>query len=324
MKFFFYSLFLVVSSIGSSKIYEVFPDPGESSFCWEVADTAPFDELILTWNGMRPEQGGYFLFVRVKQNGEWSPLLYYGQWGSWGQLLFRDAPEDSFASTSRGVVSPKSGKCDGFIVFAQSTHPIGALSVFTNEPVTSSSSETESFAPILLKNPDKQSMITLRQRRYSDLYLTTAVSIAVNTLYKKKKIDPVSFAELSYDQEYDAYDHWNLSAAQASASLEDNYLVQIQRLPNFAALYSYLAQGCPVVVGIKGTLKGGPRPHAREHALCVIGYDPATQRVHCIDPYFPTDNATVVSYSLSDFTAAWGKRNNIACTFKAKKSPPEH
>ncbi len=318
MKWFFYTLFLAASSIGSSKIYEHFPDANESSFYWEVADTAPFNELILTWNGLRPEKDGHFFFVSVRQNGEWSPQLYYGQWGSWGQLLFRDTPEDSFASAFRGVVSPKSGHCDGFIVSVQSAHPIGALSVFINEPAISSSGK-ESLAPVLLKNPDKQSLITLRQLRYSDLYVTTAVSIAVNTLYQEKKIDPVAFATLSYDQEFDAYDHWNLSAAQASAALEGNYLVQIQKLPDFGALYSYLAKGCPVVVGIKGTLGGGPRPHYREHALCVIGYDPSTQRVHCIDPYFPTDKSTAVSYSLFDFTAAWGKRKNIACTFKAIK-----
>lgn len=315
MKCFFYTLFLATSSIGSSKIYEHFPDANESSFCWEVADTAPFNELILTWNSMRPEKGGHFFFVSVKQNGEWSPLLYYGQWGSWGQLLFRDAPEDSFASTFRGVVSPKSGHCDGFIISVQSEHPVGALSVFTNESVISSPGRAP-LAPILLENPSKQSLITLRENRYADLYLTTAVSIAVNTLYQEKKIDPAALAAHSYDQEYDAYDHWNLCAAAASAALEGNYLVQIQRLPDFAALYSYLAKRCPVVVGIKGTLKGGPRPHYREHALCVIGYDPAAQTVHCIDPYFPTDKSTAVSYSLSDFTAAWEKRKNIACTFK--------
>jgi hypothetical protein len=316
MKFFLYTLFLGIFSLGSAKLYEHFPDSSETSCYWEVADTDPFDELILTWNCLRPEIGGYFFFVSLKQNGEWSPLLYYGQWGSWGQMLFRDDPEDFFATSLRGVVAPKSGYSDGFIVFVHSDYPIGALSVFTNE--RTASSQNLSLTPILLGNPDKQSLITLRQNRYSDLYLTTAVSIAVNTLFKEKKINPVEFAAACYDQEFDAYDHWNLSAAQAYEALEGKYLVQVQRLPDFTALYSYLAQGCPVVVGIKGTLSGGPRPHYREHALCVIGYDPGTQRVHCIDPYFPVDNSTAVSYSLADFREAWEKRNNIACTFKPK------
>jgi Peptidase_C39 like family len=318
MKYFLTTLLLVLSSIGSSTLYEHFPDPGETSAIWEETETAPFDELILTWNGLRPSAGGHFFFVSIRQNGEWSPLLYYAQWGAWGQTLFRDAPDDSFATANRGVVSPKSGPADGFIVFVDSVHPIASLSVFTNDPANVSSGKGP-LSPIFLKNPDKQSLITLREPRYSDLYLTTAVSIAVNTLYQEKKINPAAFAAQSYDQEFDAYDHWNLCAAEAYAALEGKYLVQIQRLPDFSALCSYLYQGCPVVVGIKGTLKGGPRPHYREHALCVIGYDPAPEKVHCIDPYFPVDKATAVSYSLADFMEAWGKRKNIACTFKELK-----
>jgi len=318
MKYFLTTFFLILSSTGSSKIYDHFPDSGETPLIWEVSETAPFDELILTWNGTRPAAGGYFFFVSVRQNGEWSPLLYYGQWGAWGQMLFRDAPEDSFATAFRGVVSLKSGHADAFIVFVDSLYPIGSISVFTNEPANVFSRK-EPLLPVLLKNPAKQSLITLRERRYSDLYLTTAVSIAVNTLIQEKKIDPSAFAAQSYDQEFDAYDHWSLCAAAASEALDGKYLVQIQRLPDFTALYSYLAQGCPVVVGIKGTLKGGPRPFYREHALCVIGYDPEAQKVHCIDPYFPTDKSTNVSYSLTDFMEAWGKRKNIACTFKTIK-----
>lgn len=313
MKYLFYILFLGSAAIGSSKLYEHFPDPSNTAFFWEVSDAEPFNELELTWNAQRTAEDGFYFFVSLKQGDEWSPMLYYGQWGSWGQMLFQDSPEDSLASTRRGIVSSRKGKCDGFKIYVQSDYPIDSLSAFTNAPTPPTS---EPQIPILLANPDRQSLITLRCDRYTDHYLTTAVSIAVNTLFQHKKINPVDFAQNAYDQENDAYNHWNLSAAQAFVALEGKYTVQVQKLPDFETLYSYLARGTPVVVGIQGTIMGAPRPYYREHAVCVIGYDPTTKKVHCIDPFFPNDKATPVSYSLSDFTKAWNKRQNIACTFK--------
>ena len=79
----------------------------------EGCETIPFDELILCWNAIRANSNDYPFWVSLRQRGAWSPFLYYGDWGIRSQMLTGESPDDSFASTSRGVALVKQGVCDG-------------------------------------------------------------------------------------------------------------------------------------------------------------------------------------------------------------------
>lgn len=79
-----------------------------------------------------------------------------------------------------------------------------------------------------------------------------------------------------------------------------------------------MKQGTPVIVSVRGPLTGSARPYAKGHLLVVIGYDSLNQKVICMDPAFPKDSETHVSYGLSDFVQAWNRRGNVAYVFTKK------
>lgn len=281
---------------------------------WEELQTPPFTELILSWNTTRPAAGRFTFFVSVQENSEWSPWLYFGEWGCDGQMLFIDEPEGSNAKVRQGRVF-----CNATGFRVQTIATGGAelnnlmLSVATNSPLVEKELPTEA---VLLPHSQRQSQITLRHPRYADLALPTAMTVAINTILKSKVIDASHFAANVYDGDFDYYESLPLSVAEAGHHLWPQISVHAERLPNFNTLHAHLMAGFPVVALLKGTLTGAPRPFYIPHAVCVIGYDPAAQTVICIDPFFPNDRATQVAYSISDFLTAWKKQNNLSVIFQ--------
>ncbi|MDE3046551.1 MAG: C39 family peptidase [Verrucomicrobiota bacterium] len=291
-------------------------------FTWEFPETAPFNELILTWNAKRPSEGRYSFFVSLHQQGQWSPWLYTNEWGDLGQIIFLDAPADSFAASVTDAVKPKQGMADGFrikVVAAEVDNlsglqhlwaTISNLSEFRARPLD------RELDLILLPNAPRQSQITLRHPRSLDLSLPTAMSTAMNTILQRKAVNPSEFCEQVIDSDTDFYESWVLNAAEASNQLGSDYAVRVERLADFETLHTYLLNGSPVLIPIRGSLPGGPRLYYMPHILCVIGYNPEERKVYCIDSGFPSDKSTFVSYKIEDFLRCWNNQKNIATVFQ--------
>ncbi|HSX25979.1 MAG TPA: C39 family peptidase [Chlamydiales bacterium] len=291
---------------------------------WQEESTMPFDELILSWNAIRPSSGRFGFLVSLRQNDAWSPWLYYAEWGAPGQILFRENPPTSFAETRFGVAGPlkENGKtknlCTGFRVKVLTS---GGASLHALKSVGVSIARLSEFkiAPVgdlsrvLFENVPRQSQIMLRHPRYTDLSMPTAMTVALNYLRGNRDIDGSDFAESVCDDDNLGYEDWVFNAAEGYNRIQREALVT--RLPDFAALHASLLRGLPVLIGMKGSVTGGPRPFYREHTLCVIGYDPDQRKVHCIDTAFPNDRSTAVAYPLDDFLRVWATQRNIACIF---------
>jgi hypothetical protein len=95
----------------------------------------------------------------------------------------------------------------------------------------------------------------------------------------------------------------------------------VERLLDFEALYQQLDRGVPVIVSVRGPLPGSASPYAKGHLLVVRGYDASSQKVLCMDPAFPADEKTLVSYELSDFIQAWDRRGNLAYILVPSERP---
>ena len=61
-------LFLNLFYLEAYMIHQKFP----IEHVWKEENLEPFDELILSWNGMRPLGGSFLFYVRVK-TAHWSP-----------------------------------------------------------------------------------------------------------------------------------------------------------------------------------------------------------------------------------------------------------
>lgn len=295
------------------------PDEKTSSETfWEELNLPSFKELTLSWNALRPANGRYTFFVRVKRNEQWSPWLYYAEWSSQGQIIFTDAPTHSFATAYEGKVKPKAGTCDGYQIKVcgsggtdlRGLYNLTACTSDLNQFTTTQDQKPLDF--VFLDGVPRFSQLMTRNPRYNDLALPTAMTILLNYCMGENVILPADFAEKVIDDDTAFYESWSFNIAQASHYLNGRAFLEFSYVSNFATVHDHLVKGYPTIAFISGWFEGCPRPYRMEHAVCVIGYDPSENKVQCIDPGFPNDRATLTSYHLSDFLKGWAKQCNKA------------
>lgn len=288
---------------------------------WREETVAPFDELMLTWNGSRPPTGHYSIYVSLKTD-KWSPYLLYASWGKDLQSSFLSALEGCPFRVYQDVVELKNGgKATGFQVKivpenGAELHHLRSLHVFING---GDSSEKNVDLDSIYLNVNGLSQITLPHPRAKDLCSPTSTTAAVRYLLNQDSLDPVLFAERSRDQGFDIFGNWVLNVAESSSVLGPAWDCWVGRLTGFGDIYERLCQKIPVVVSVRGPLVGSALPYAKGHLLVVIGYDALHEKVLCMDPAFSSDEKTHVSYPLRDFVEAWERRGRIAYCWSCAK-----
>jgi hypothetical protein len=286
-----------------------------NQWTWEQRTQEPFDELILSWNGFRPNVGFWEFSVSLWQNG-WSPWLKYAEWGAGRQKTFRT--HSSVAHTDQDIVKPKAGSCTALRIQGvgcegadlSQLHGITVALSNTHLPLKEL---TKDFSAAYLTEVPLQSQMILPHPRCHDLCSPTATSAAINFLRKTDAIDPIRFSDAVRDHEFDIYGNWVLNTAAAYDTLQGTHRTYVARLPSFSAALQQISRGLPVVVSIKGPLEGAPLPYANGHLMLLTGYD--KQRVFCMDPGYPNHASTKASYPLYAFLEAWGRRRNLAYLF---------
>ena len=287
---------------------------------WKEENLSPFDELMISWNAIRPKKGRLIFYVSVKIN-EWSPWLLYASWGNDGQSSFLTTQESLVRVYQDDLEVLEGKKATAFQIkiitedgaLLNSLH---GLHVYTNGDKFQGPQELLScLDPIYLEVPGLSQM-TVDHIRYRDLCSPTATAVVTRYLSSNYTIDPVGFAQKVWDSGFDIFGNWVFNVAQASTYLGCEWNCWVERLNGFENIYQCLVQGSPVVVSVRGPLPGSPLPYAKGHLMAVIGYDSLNQKVICVDPGFPTDNETHVAYDLSDFIQAWNRRGNVAYVFR--------
>lgn len=291
--------------------------------CWKMEAVRPFDELILSWNGWRPAKGKWTFWVSLRREENWSPWVQYAEWAPHSQRTFQYAPQGTWVEGYQDCVFPKEGKCDGFQVkviaeggasleaFDTFYVCLSSLSFYATHPA-------ESLRSVCLPNALRRSQMKLDHPRAKDLCSPTALTNAMHCLIKEITTDPVAFAAKIHDCAFDIYGNWILNTAQAYMELGGRFRLHVQRLSDFSALHSFLVRQLPVVVSVRGPLRGSPQPFTFGHLICIVGYEAENKQVLCVDSAFPEDKETFVRYGLDDFLEAWGRRHNLAYTFSPK------
>lgn len=287
---------------------------------WKEENLPPFDELLLSWNAIRPVEGKFLFYVSVN-TGEWSPWLLYAAWGNDEQSSFlsttEEAPVRVYQDTLEVLNKEKATAFQIKIIPEGSAtlDSIHALHVYTNGNETQELQLPDSYsAPIYLEVPGLSQM-TVDHPRYRDLCSPTSTTAVTRYLSEDHTIDPISFAQNVWDSGFNIFGNWVFNVAHASTYLGSQCKCWVERLNGFEQIYHYLTQGTPVVVSVRGPLAGSAQPYAAGHLIAVIGYDPLNQKVICMDPAFPTDVETHVFYDRSDFVDAWNRRGNISYIF---------
>lgn len=289
---------------------------------WKEENLASFNELILSWNANRPIERELLFYVSVK-TCEWSPWLLYASWAGEDQSSFSNRDQKTHVSIFQDTLEVVDGyKADAFRikVMAQSEtdlNNVHSLHVYTNGNKNQELNSIDCLDSICLKMSGVSQM-TVDHPRCADLCSPTSTVIATRYLSDKCEIDPASFACSVWDKGFDIFGNWVFNVAQASTYLSPQWDCWVERLNGFHEIYQRLTQGTPVVVSIRGPLPGSALPYKGGHLMVVVGYDALLKRVICLDPAFPSDKETFVSYELFDFTQAWKRRGNVAYIFSKR------
>jgi hypothetical protein len=285
---------------------------------WKIEGIPPFDELMITWNGARPAEGKFHFSVSVLLD-KWSPWLLYATWGSDGQTGCHSKSTDAPIRVYQDALEVLEGqKATGFQIKVVPEGVIRGLHVYTNSDKTQEPQQTIPYSEPVILPVKGISQITLKHARPRDLCSPASTTAVVRYLSNNEQLNPVYFADHSWDGHFDIFGNWVFNVAQAAAVLGPKWDCWVERLSGFDDIYRRLHQGTPVVVSIRGPILGGAEPYPRGHLIAVIGYDPKEQKAICMDPAFPADEKTIVRYDLSELLQAWNRRGRVAYVFNKK------
>lgn len=308
-------LFLNIYNLEAHMIHQKFP----IEQVWKEENLEPFDELILSWNGMRPLEGRFFFYVSVKTD-HWSPWLHYATWGNDGQSSFDFKLTEAPVKVYQDAVEVLDGqKATGFQikVVCEGEASLGELHgihVYTNSDKDLAREESKALASVFLEVPGLSQMV-LNHVRYKHLCSPTSTTAVVRYLSNHSSVDPIDFAENVWDRGFDIYGNWVFNVAQASNHLGSGWFSWVERLGGFNDIYKSLIKGIPVVVSVKSPLPGSAQVYSQGHLIVITGFDALKQKIICMDPAFSKDDETHVAYDLTDFLQAWARRGRIAYIF---------
>lgn len=281
------------------------------TYVWVENQVIPFDELIVSFNALRPQRGFYEISISVLQ-GKWTEWLTYVAWGSVMQKSFshkraafsidQDVVESQGATGFRVKVKAGGG---ADIQQFQALHASMLTGFEKRLPVGDSIYLEVNGLSQLAQDPQFAKRICAG----------TSTAACVSYL-KQTSIDPIAFSLGAYDSSFDIFGNWVFNVAKAYELLGPGWRCWVQRLKNFDAVLDQLHQGIPVVVSVKGRLPKCHLPYDNGHLITVIGYDSGTQEVICMDPAYPKNEDTIVHYPISSFLDVWAARKGLAFLFR--------
>lgn len=310
----------------ASGVFHHYPEHDERTIncTWEETTPDPFEELIVSWNAQRPTDGDFRVSVMIKtQHGTWSSKIPYMEWGHHGQKSFNIKDESCGVHVFQDCIDVvKEMKATAFRVEVESLGNANLSKLWALHAYTKMCSKDLSDATPFKqmdRNIDllvpKISQMALTHPRAKDLCSPTSTTAVIRYLSKCAEHNPIHFAAKSIDEGFDIYGNWVLNVVQASHELGSSWECWVARLNGFEQLMAQLSLGIPVIVSVRGPLTGGALPYAQGHLLVVKGYDVDCNRVLCMDPGFPFDDETYVSYDRDEFVQAWSRRGLIAYQF---------
>lgn len=280
-----------------------------------------FTQLICSWNAQRPAKGYLRFKVRVRDQTtkrwlDWHPMY---EWGASTQRSFFDCKALSSYHHVR-LEMAKNRTADGFHIVIEPMHgaqlgcikqlaiSLSRLDLFEHEMITK---EYTKLKPIHIKPVPLLSQMKLPHVDYEVLCSPSATWMLTSYLLGTA-LDPIHFANSVYDHGLAAYGSWPFNTAHAFEAADHQYPFHVERLHSFKELHAQLDKGIPVVVSVRGTIRGAPKSYPGGHLLLVVGYNPIQKHVICHDPAALHQHAVLKHYPLKNFLRAWERSYRLS------------
>ncbi len=326
--------YLYAGSFSKTYSHQVSATSNKLSSVWHEDGTFPFNELIVSWNALRPKSGKYTIYTRVKGK-RWSNWIKSAEWGAGRQQSFSYTKDEVAQLEINCITLKRNALATAFEVKVDVS---GGADLGSMRHLYACASNLNKYGIIkpsrnlrsgVIEHVLQQSQMVLKHSRARDMCSPTATSTVVSYLLGRindywapdngKELralfDAVDFAALAHDDTFDLYGNWVLNVAAAYDISGGKVPCRVERLASFDALHQYLLNDRPVVVSVQGPLRGSALPYAKGHLMVVIGWDAQNQLVCCIDSAFGSNKRTKVWYHSDDFLKAWGRRKNLSYVF---------
>lgn len=296
-------------------------------YIWTVDKTHEFNELIFSWNALRPESGNMTFWVSINypQQSSWHRIA---EWGPDYQKTFINKRHPYVHTKHVRVEMQKHKLANGFrikVIFSNGASPHQLKALFACISNTKlfriSVPNLSSLKDIHPLNVPKQSQRVIDHPRALELCSPTSTSMLVHYFINKMNHSSlrcsmhdyvIDFADKVHDDSnLNIYGNWILNVAQAFDSSNGGVFFRVERLNNFTALHDYLTKRIPVAVSVR-RLRGGAMPYRNGHFMVVVGWDALQKLVTCIDPAFEGNGNTLRHYRLRDFLQAWARSTNLS------------
>lgn len=285
-------------------------------------DVDPFGQLIFSWNALRPETGYFSFYVQVRdaKTKKWGKWHQMAQWGAGIQRSYASARDSLTHYVHVRLEMRNNNLADAFAIKIES-HEGADLSLMHSFVVSLTDfsrfrSELDDrrlykLPSVRVRGVPKLSQFELDHPRNDGLCSPTSCTMLTSFLLNRP-IDPLEFAHKSFDDGLDKYGSWPFNIAHAYECANGEAHFCVARLNSFASLHNHLKKGIPVVVSVRGSIKGAPKVYHNGHLLIVVGYDTRKKEVICHDPAAPTAHKTLARYALKHFLAAWERSHRLA------------
>lgn len=303
----------------------MFQNRKKNSLIIKEESVNPFTQLIFSWNAYRPSNGQLHFYVRVRdaKTKSWDQWHKMVEWGSDKQKSHFSRGKHSVYTYARlemhdgrkGDAFQVKAECKGKVNLGAVKGIIVAASDFTQFEPEIYKQRGKGLASHLIESIYPKSQMMIDHPRANMLCSPTSLSMVVESL-TGNDIEPLDFANKVYDQGLGVFGNWGFNMAHAFEHTDEDLLFYTTRLSSFKDLYEILKQDMPVVVSVRGEIKGARKEYNNGHLLVVVGYDAKRSKVLCYDPAFDTHEEVPQAYDLHDFIVAWERSRRL--TYKSE------
>jgi hypothetical protein len=281
-----------------------------------------YSQLIFSWNALRPRKGYLIFYVqarnaKTKTWGQWHKMV---EWGARVQRSFKNKNDDFSRYEYVRLEINNRFMADGFRikVAVADGAPLESLKSFSislsNHTAFTSEVDAElwkKFNTVHIQKVPTLSQFLVDHPKADSICSPTSCSMLTSFL-KQMFVDPKKFAEGAFDKGLGVYGSWPFNMAHAFEMGDGAFWFFTARLNSFERLYERLKTGIPVVVSVRGPLKGAASAYKHGHLLMVVGFDSERQEVLCHDPAFKSLAETKHRYPIKDFLIAWERSKRLA------------
>lgn len=287
----------------------------QNCFYFTKNEVAPFTQLLLSWNAVRPEKGKFTFFVQAKDAKK-------NRWGSWHRMIeWGNSVQRSYATQSDGfskylhvrLETEGLHKAQAFRI--KVTAQEGA-SISLLKSIAVTTADMQAFQPEQIAHnltglgsvfvPGVAKISQHALAHVDNHRICSPVSCTIlSEFFTRNKTNPLLFAHNSYDKGLNTYGSWPFNMAHSFEQANGKAWFFNTRLNSFKELHTQLRRGIPAIVSVRGVLKQAPQPYPNGHLLTVVGYDARLKEVLCHDSAKMGHENVEQRYSLTDFIRAW-------------------